>query len=70
MTSRYRDAAESRTCRAAHIEQILQASAARDASPDCNHSGFQIVGGASLDCHCVAPFRRPPTPAPDALNHR
>ena len=56
------DSAEARARRAASSERTRAENAARDACPDCNHSGFRVVDGRILDCHCVAPFRRPLRP--------
>lgn len=56
------DSAEARARRAELSERNRAENAAREACPDCNHSGFRIVEGNILNCRCVAPFRKPLEP--------
>jgi hypothetical protein len=56
------NSAAARARRAEASERTRAENAAREACLDCNHSGFQVVEGEILNCHCVAPFRLPPKP--------
>ena len=56
------DSADARARRAELAERLTAENTAREACPDCNHSGFAILEGRILDCHCVVPFRQPAKP--------
>ena len=58
------DSADARARRAALSERTSIENAAREACADCNHSGFRVVEGTILDCHCIASLRMPPNGTP------
>ena len=54
--------AAARARRAELAERMAAENTAREACPDCNHSGLRVADGEILNCHCVAPFRIPHRP--------